>query len=190
MFYWFSWLVLRLVLFIRCRYVIKGLANVPRKGGLILLANHRDYTDPEVAGCAIYFRRMYFMAKEELFHHFFFKRLITSLGAFPIKRGELSKELIRTTTEKLKAGKMVIIFGEGTRNRDLNIPLLPIKPGFAFLAKLADVPVVPVLMKGTSGLLHWGKLRPTVSVQFGKPIYDDDIRSLTAKVQAILLDMV
>lgn len=190
MFYWFSWLVLRLILFLRCHYIIKGLSNVPRKGGLILLANHRDYTDPEAAGCAIYFRRMYFMAKEELFHHFFFKRLITSLGAFPVKRGEMSKELIKTTTEKLKSGKMVIIFGEGTRNRDPNVPLLPIKPGFAFLAKLADVPVVPVFLKGTPELLHTGKFRPTVSVEFGKPIYDTDIRSLTAKVQAILLDMV
>jgi 1-acyl-sn-glycerol-3-phosphate acyltransferase len=190
MFYWFSWLVLRLVLFLRCRYVIKGLSNVPRKGGLILLANHRDYTDPEAAGCAIYFRRMHFMAKEELFHHFFFKRLITALGAFPVKRGEMSKELIRTTTELLKSGKMVIIFGEGTRNKDLSIPLLPIKPGFAFLAKLADVPVVPVYLKGTTEILHARKFRPTVSVQFGKPIYDTDIRSLAAKVQAILLDMV
>jgi 1-acyl-sn-glycerol-3-phosphate acyltransferase len=190
MFYWFSWLVLRLILFLRCRFVIKGLSNVPRKGGLIILANHRDYTDPEVAGCAIYFRRMYFMAKEELFHHFFFKRLITSLGAFPIKRGELSKELIRTTTTMLKSGKMIIIYGEGTRNRDPNVPLLPIKPGFAFLAKLADVPVVPVLLKGTPDLLRAKKFRPTVSVQFGEPIFDSDVHSLTAKVQAILLDMV
>lgn len=190
MFYWFSWLVLRLILFIRCRFVIIGLSNVPRKGGLIIVANHRDYTDPEVAGCAIHFRRMYFMAKEELFHHFFFKRLITSLGAFPVRRGELSKELIRTTTEKLKSGQMIIIYGEGTRNRDPDVPLLPLKPGFAFLAKLANVPVVPVYLKGTPELLHARKFRPTVSVQFGKPIVDPDIRSLTAKVQAILLDMV
>lgn len=190
MFYWFSWLVLRLVLFLRCRFVIKGLPNVPRKGGLIILANHRDYTDPEVAGCAIYFRRMYFMAKEELFHHFFFKRLISSLGAFPVKRGELSKELIRTTTSLLKAGKMIIIYGEGTRNKDPNVPLLPIKPGFAFLAKLADVPVVPAFLKGTPELLRAKKFRPTVSIEFGKPIYDTDIHSLTAKVQSSLLDMV
>lgn len=190
MFYWFSWLCLRLILFLRCRFIIKGLNHVPRKGGVIILANHRDYTDPEVAGCAIYFRRMYFMAKEELFHHFFFKRLITSLGAFPVKRGELSKELIKTTTEKLKSGKMVIIFGEGTRNRNPDLPLLPIKPGFAFLAKLADVPVVPLYMKGTTELLKFRKFRPLLSVEFGEPIYDTDIKSLAAKVQAILLDMV
>lgn len=185
MFYWFAWIILRVFLNLFCRYRIEGLENVPRSGGVILVANHRAMMDPIVIGCCIHFRKTYFMAKEELFRFKPFALIISSLGAFPVRRGKVDRIALRTAENILNEGKLLLIFGEGTRNRDLTKVLGELHSGFVYLAEKTNVPVVPVYTFNThlifSRLFRW----PKVIVRFGKPITEKD--NLLEKTRSALI---
>ncbi|MCX7796278.1 MAG: 1-acyl-sn-glycerol-3-phosphate acyltransferase [bacterium] len=187
MFYWFAWIILRALLTIFCRYKIEGLENVPRSGGVILVANHRAMMDPIVIGCCIHFRKTYFMAKEELFRFKIFALIIRSLGAFPVKRGKVDRVALRTAENILNEGKLLLIFGEGTRNRDLTKVLGELHSGFVYLAERTNVPIVPVYTFNTHlifrKLLRW----PRVIVKFGKPITERE--DLLEKTRSALIKL-
>ena len=68
------------------RFTVAGREHVPRRGGVVLAANHVRYAVPPLIGCAAP-RPIHFMAKSELFTHRFFAALIRTLGAFPVRRG-------------------------------------------------------------------------------------------------------
>ncbi len=184
MFYWFAWIILRIFLHLRCDYKIIGLENIPKTGGAIILSNHRSYADPFVVGCAIHYRRTYFFAKEELFNIPIFGPMISALGAFPAKRNILDRKNLNHFLELLKDGKLLLIFGEGTRN--LGKELLPLKGGFAFLSIRAKVPVIPVYITETEEILKLRYFRPKVNVRFGKPIFCDNIKEFTVKATQAL----
>jgi len=187
MFYWIAWVILRTFLTLFCRYRIEGLENVPRKGGVILVANHRAMMDPIVIGCSIHFRRTYFMAKEELFRFKPFAFLIRSLGAFPVRREKVDRTALRTAEAILREGKLLLIFGEGTRNRDLSKVLGELHSGFVYLATKTNVPVVPVYTFNTyqifSKIFRW----PKITVRFGRPIVEKE--SLLEKTKSALIEL-
>ncbi|ACX52265.1 1-acyl-sn-glycerol-3-phosphate acyltransferase [Ammonifex degensii KC4] len=162
MFYWFAWLVCRLYLHIFRSFRVEGLEHFPREGPVIVAANHQSYLDPVALGCALP-RRVYYMAKEELFHIPVLRTLIRWLGAFPVKREEMDRRALRTALNLLARGQVVGIFPEGTRSREGK--LLPLQPGAALLALKSGAPVVPVALTGTRG--WWGRVR----VKIGRPFY-------------------
>jgi 1-acyl-sn-glycerol-3-phosphate acyltransferase len=186
-FYWFAWIILRIFLTIFSRYKIIGLENVPRKGGVILVANHRTMMDPIVIGCSIPFRRTYFMAKEELFRFKLFAIIINALGAFPVKRGKLDRKALRMAERILNEGKLLLIFGEGTRNKDFSKPLGELYSGFVYLSSKVDVPVVPVYTFNTHQIFYKLFRWPKVIVRFGKPIYEKE--NLFEEVKERLLEL-
>ena len=53
---------------------------------MIIASNHRSFMDPFVIGMMLR-RPVYYVAKTELFHHRFIAWLLSSLGAFPVDRG-------------------------------------------------------------------------------------------------------
>src|SRR3954452_15321988 len=72
-----------------------GRKNIPKKGPVILAANHRSFLDPFLIGCCIR-RPVYFMAKRELFDKRWQAWVLNRLGAFPIRRGEADEESMAT----------------------------------------------------------------------------------------------
>lgn len=187
MFYWFAWIILRAFLTVLCRYKIEGLENVPRSGGVILVANHRAMMDPIVIGCCIHFRRTYFMAKEELFRFKPFAFIIRSLGAFPVRRGKIDRAALSTAESILKEGKLLLIFGEGTRNRDLSKILGELHSGFVYLATKTDAPIVPVYTFNTHQIFRKIFRWPRVVVRFGKPIVEKE--NLLEKTRSALIKL-
>lgn len=147
----------------RLRY--EGLENIPQDGAYIYASNHRSYTDPVVITLPVKLRFAY-MAKEELFHkNFFFTAIIRFMGAFPVERGKGDNTVITDSVSKLKAGRNLIIFPEGTRSYDGKVGRG--KSGVALIAAMAGVDVVPVgiIFKGEKLEKHGDIL-----VKFGKPI--------------------
>ena len=69
------------------RYKIVNEFPIPEKGGFIIASNHLSYSDPVLLGLSQKKRRLFFMAKAELFKNKFFGALIRALGAFPVERG-------------------------------------------------------------------------------------------------------
>lgn len=171
------------------RRQVIGAENIPATGGVIIAANHVSLWDPPVLGTAIS-RPIHFMAKEELFTNPVFSRLISRLGAFPVRRGIADRTAIRTALSLLEDGSVLGLFPEGTRSKTgiLGAP----EPGLAMLAVKAGVPVVPAALIGTNKVLRDGHLFPQFKVIFGKPLYlsrdsssgKDSLDSLSGKVMS------
>lgn len=142
-FYSFCRVVVRLFLKIGFRLEARGVHHVPRTGPVILCSNHISYLDPLVVAAPLN-RKVWFMAKSELFRVPLFRQLIVKLGAFPVKRGGVSKETIKTVLTLLRQGELVCIFPQGTRSEVIDEG----KKGAASFALKSGTPVVPVYISG------------------------------------------
>src|SRR5512145_2875418 len=73
---------------------VKGRYRVPRKGGVLVLANHISDSDPPFLQLACP-RAIHFMAKSELFSIRVLGPVIRFFGGFPVKRGEPDRASLR-----------------------------------------------------------------------------------------------
>lgn len=146
-----------------------GRENIPKTGAVIIAPIHVSHLDPPATACAMPHRRLRFMAKEELFKGIFGK-LIASLGAFPVHRGEGDTEAIRKSIDMLNQGEALLVHPEGTRGD--GVRMLPINKGTGMLAKRTGAPIVPVGIIGSNIVMPRGKKkrkRHRITVVFGKP---------------------
>ncbi len=137
------WARLLFILFFRIR--VFGRDKVPTRGGVVIASNHQSFLDPVIIHIGIE-RPIHFMARENLFVNKFFRRLISGLNAFPLKRATFDLQAVREAVRRLKAGKVVIVFPEGARTTDGKIgqPL----GGAHMIARRGNVPIVPTVIQG------------------------------------------
>ncbi len=163
----------RLLLRVLGRLRSSGEGNVPRRGGLLYCPNHASDADPAAVFVSAP-RRCWMVAKSELFDipvaGWFFRRF----HGLSINRDSADRAALRRIEGRLKAGDPVLLFPEGRVSETGRLG--PIQPGAALLALRANVPIVPVGLQNTPGLLPYGELllRPAprpVIVTYGPPIY-------------------
>lgn len=168
--YGILWLLFRVVSRIFLRYRTIGAEHIPKKGGVLLAANHASYADIPLLGCGVA-RRLAFLGRSNLFPNPALKWMLRSLGWIPLKTDRLDRQAFGEAIKLLKAGKPVVIFPEGTRTP--NGKLQPGKPGIGVIVAEAECQVVPVYIGGTYKVLPMGssriRLHPVV-VTFGEPI--------------------
>jgi 1-acyl-sn-glycerol-3-phosphate acyltransferase len=157
----------RLFLFLFTRFEIRGKANVPRRGAVLVSANHLSLMDPPVVGVSLG-RTIIFMAKEELFRSRFSGYFISRFGAFPVHRGRVDREALRQAERVLDQGRVLVMFPEGSRGQG------QLREGFtgaALIATRCRVPVLPVGITGTEAIKGWGWMlrRPRITVNIGSP---------------------
>jgi len=148
----------------------------PDSGGVLYLANHQSFLDPPLL-CFGLQRPVNFMAREELFRNRQFARLIRALHAFPVKAGTADIGALKEAMRRLKSGRQVGLFPEGTRSVDGRIG--PFLPGAAMLAQRAADWTVPVLIDGA--VECWPRTRKlplpgSIIVQYGQPISQAEAR--------------
>ena len=85
---------------------------LPLVGGMIIASNHISNSDPVLLGLSQKKRRLFFMAKIELFKNKFFGALIRALGAFPVERGAGDGKAIKTGEDLIRDGEIMTIFIE------------------------------------------------------------------------------
>jgi 1-acyl-sn-glycerol-3-phosphate acyltransferase len=143
-----------------------GREHIPESGPVIFVANHRSFLDPWIVGLSCR-RPVYYVAKEELFHNRLLGWLISSLGAFPVRRGEADVDMVATAKAILERGDPVLIFPEGTRIRPgaLGKP----KRGVGRLALETGAPVVPVAIIGTEAIRGSGSAARCSSRTWRRP---------------------
>ena len=153
------------------RMEVFGRENIPEEGPVVIASNHLSLLDPPILGAAAT-RKIHFMAKSELFKPALFGALIRKLGAFPVKRGEMDREAIKTGLTILKENKVLAVFPEGTRSKDGELGRAG---GGAFMMGVKrKAKIVPACIYGTDISRHPGW--PKVRVIFGKPMeYDPDM---------------
>ena len=158
--------------------------RVPTGGGVLLCPNHLCDADPAAIYAAVP-RPAHFMAKAELFDHPVLGPLIRLCRAFPIKRDTADRSALKRAQSLLESGEMVVIFPEGGGNHEGL--LQPLQSGALLIALKAKVPIVPVALVNTNGILPYGTLLPRrshrpVEVTFGEPI---DLSNLYGKRGAV-----
>lgn len=166
--YWIARAVLQPALLLYFRVSREGRSHIPKRGGVILAANHRSFLDPFIIGLCLG-RPVYFVAKQELFARAWQGWLLNALGAFPVRRGEHDEEMMATARAVLERGDPVVIFPEGTRIREgvLGRP----KRGAGRLALEAGAPIVPVAVTGTENARRGWVIRPVkVRIRCGRPL--------------------
>jgi 1-acyl-sn-glycerol-3-phosphate acyltransferase len=136
---------------------VRGKDRVPRKGPLLILANHISDVDP-IATYLACPRFIHFMAKSELFSMPLVGAVLRISRTFPVRRGEPDRESIRHAVELLKSGQVVCIYPEGQLSK--NGELLPLQPGVALIARLAKAPVICVRLEGTQRIMPYGMTIP------------------------------
>ncbi len=154
------------------RLEARGREHVPREGALLLVSNHVSVLDPPLVGGATP-RKLYFLAKEELFRIPIFGRLIHAVNARPVRRDGSDSRALKSTLRLLGEGKAILIFPEGTRGRG-DGRLGEGKPGAGMLAVMSGAAVVPVYVSGTDRALPRGATLPRpakVRVRFGPPLH-------------------
>src|ERR1700753_57126 len=134
-----------------------GREHIPKRGPVIIASNHRSFLDPFVIACMAG-RPMYYVAKHEIFMGPVISWLLTSLGAFPVRRGTGDADTILTAKAILERGDIVLIFPEGTRTRPgaLGTP----RRGVGRLALETGAPVVPLAVIGTEAVRKGVLIRP------------------------------
>lgn len=148
---------------------VQGMRNVPPGGPLIVAANHRSYLDPVILASFLP-RRVFHMAKRELFRNPLFARLITYYGAFPVDReGTARASTFRMALRLLSLGGAVVIFPEGgIVNSTAEVE---VKEGVATLAAMSRAPVLPVYIAGSNTLISpRGILDPWLVIRVGEVI--------------------
>lgn len=151
-------------------YRTKGIEHVPRKGGVLLAANHASYSDIPLLGCGVW-RRLFYLGRASLFPNPLVNWILQALGWIPLKTERWDRQAFKHTVSLLKDGKAVVIFPEGGRSS--NGELQPGKPGIGMIVAEAQCSVVPVYIAGSYKVLpmgaSWIRLHP-VEVIFGEPM--------------------
>lgn len=161
-------LAMRVALFLFSTYRLIGRENIPRRGPVIVVANHLNMADPPLIGMVMR-RPVRFMAKIELFGSSFATWIMTSYGAFAVRRGEMDREALRRALAVLKEGQACGILPEGHRTETGGLQRA--KVGVAYLAVKSRAPILPIGITGTEAMTSWGALwrREPITVRVGRP---------------------
>src|SRR4051794_31477427 len=125
---------------------IVGREHLPTSGGYILASSHRSMLDITLASW-VSKRPLRYMGKVSLFKLPLLGSIFRTLGGFPVQRDGSDRKALRDSMEMLRAGEVLLVYPEGTRQHGPKIE--PLQPGAAYLALRAGVPIVPVGMAGT-----------------------------------------
>jgi 1-acyl-sn-glycerol-3-phosphate acyltransferase len=158
------------------KITVIGGENVLKDKPQIFMANHQsDYDIFVVLGyIPSQFR---WIAKKELFKIPIFGKAMRNAGYIEIDRQNIEKAMrsIDEAAEKIREGKSVMSFPEGTRSRDMQ--LKPFKQGAFHLAIQSGVPILPISLIGTGLIMQKRSLQinpGNVTMVIDKPIETKD----------------
>jgi 1-acyl-sn-glycerol-3-phosphate acyltransferase len=165
---WFLHPALTFLVRLFSKLEITGLENVPQQGGTIVMMNHVSTVDPAFITSVITHRQAITMAKVEVKDNLFIETCNNLWGNFKVHRGEVDRFALTAAIELVKAGQMLLMSPEGTRNREgLQEP----KDGLAYIAQKSNAIVQPVAITGVLDWKHRLKSfrRIYTRMNFGKP---------------------
>ena len=167
--YRFVWVVASALFNAVCRVEAYGQSNIPEKGPLIMASNHLHFFDPPLVLAAMPYREVTVMAAEKWAETWPVNWLLKSIGAIFVHRGEVDREALNKCLAVLERDGILGLAPEGTRSRTGTMQRG--KPGIAYLAIKADVPILPLGISGPNQIFsEWKRLRrPRIVVRIDEP---------------------
>jgi 1-acyl-sn-glycerol-3-phosphate acyltransferase len=183
----------RLIVSLTMKRRISGMEHVPQDGGVLIVSNHLGLLDPLALGTELP-RRLYILAKAEMFTWPVIGWLARKTDVIPVRRGQSDREAVRLVLEHLEAGHVVLMFPEGTYPKypRQTRGMLKAQPGAALLALKSKAMILPVGITGSEHVwnpreLPWSVLRRwPVQVTVGEP-YRPTIPANLSQKQALSL---
>jgi 1-acyl-sn-glycerol-3-phosphate acyltransferase len=154
------------------RLLIQGLEYVPGKQPYVLVVNHASYLDAFILP-AVFAGDLAYVAKQELAEQPLIRLPLQRFGVefverFAVQRGvEDTSRIVKVVHD----GRAVVFFPEGTFVREPG--LRSFRLGAFIVACQANVPLVPVTLRGTRSILRanqWFFRRGTVRVIISPPL--------------------
>lgn len=163
----------------RVKIEFYGLENLPKEDGFIFFPNHQGLFDVLVflESCP---RPFAFVIKKEARNIILLKQIGDALGSLAIDREDIrqSMKVIQQMSEEVKKGKNFLIFAEGTRSKNGNVPG-DFKGGSFKSAYKAKCPIVPCALIDSFKPFDEKSIRPvTVKLIYLPPLYYDDYCSM------------
>ncbi len=165
--YWVCWNYSRRMF----DFELHGKGNIPRRGPVIVVANHTSILDVFFMGLA-FPKAGRFLAKEELFRIPVIGAALRSLGTIPVRRGNTTKDTVRAVSKTLQEKGIFGIYPEGTRSLDGKLSGR-YQTGAVQFAHKYGAKVVPVGIIGSDKALPVGSKKTKkakVIVNVGKPM--------------------
>ncbi len=157
----------------------EGYAPLPESGPAILIANHTCGIDHVLLQSASR-RLLGFLIAREYYESRWLRWICAYIGCIPVNRDGRDLAAIRAALRALDQGRVVPIFPEGTIVPASGRRLGVMRPGTAYLAIRAGVPVVPAYIIGTpetNEILESLATPSRARLVFGDPIDLSDIPS-------------
>jgi len=143
---------------------VVGRENIPKKGGVIIVSNHKHDLDPFLIMSGRTGRRTHFLAKHECTDW----KIGRGIGAFGVVFVDRQAEDKTKTKEQvmkfLGKGRVFALFPEGTRNKTEDL-LMPFQFGAVSFAQKGNVPIVPAAIVG-----QYRPFKKGLKIVFSKPI--------------------
>ncbi|HEY3866713.1 MAG TPA: lysophospholipid acyltransferase family protein [Actinocrinis sp.] len=143
--------IVRPLLATLCKRDWRGRENVPREGGVIVVANHYSFFDPISLGHFLVCsgRTPRFMAKAGVFKNPVLGRLFKAAGQIPVHRDTReAAHALRDAIAAVERGELVIMYPEGTMTKDPDLWPMAGKSGAARMALRTGAPILPVAQWG------------------------------------------
>ncbi|MBX6315558.1 MAG: 1-acyl-sn-glycerol-3-phosphate acyltransferase [Isosphaeraceae bacterium] len=130
------------------RLIVFNQAPLPEVGPALLISNHTCAIDHMIlqAGCR---RKLGFLIAQEFYNLPYCRPFARLLGCIPVRRDGKDVAATRAALRALAEGRVVPIFPEGRITPRSGREFSPPKPGAAFIALHARVPVIPAYIRGT-----------------------------------------
>lgn len=138
-------------------FTVIGKENLKVEGPALIASNHVSYLDPPFIGAA-FDEDIFFLARKSLMRFGWSKWLLEHWQCIPVDRDKPDPSTIKAMFRRLKEGRKVIVFPEGTRSEDGG--LQPGEPGVGMMIAKSGVPVIPVRIFGAFEALPRDKKLP------------------------------
>jgi 1-acyl-sn-glycerol-3-phosphate acyltransferase len=162
--------IFRAIFHILSRVVITGLENVPAHGPYLIAINHISIFEPPLM-LAFWPQAPEAVGAVDIWEKHGQSSLARLYGGIPVHRGQYDRKLIDKMLDVLHCGYPLLIAPEGGRT---HVPgMRQALPGVAYVMDLAQVPVIPVGIVGTTEdffqRASHGQ-RPQIEMRIGRPI--------------------
>ena len=156
-------LLLDLFVLILFRPRVTGKEHIPRKGAAVIAVNHKHAFDP-ILPLFTTMRVIRFMAKKEVTDSAF-SWLFKVMRCIRVDRDAHDGKAMQEAIDCLRAGYLVGIFPEGTRNRTHDLEIQPLHLGAVAMARQTGAPVIPAVITGSYA--PWNR---DLMLSLGEPI--------------------